>query len=157
MKFGSCLFVAVAFTLIVPSVVFAEYDVNRIKTAIEKEKSFFGVTGWERTESGGVQLASSSIEGMVLSVGVKISGFMAGIGDSTQANEAILRCVKLGDIGLEPSNDIEHVQVFSAVSLATTNLKKLEITLNKVTLEVEPQQLMGTVIFSCFLKPAGSD
>lgn len=141
--------------LISPLVAVADYDSQRIKEMITEQGEVFGLEGWKLAENGKAHIAVLAGEGMILSVGKDSAGMLAAIQSSSEAAGAMLRCMQIGNIGVDATSEAERGKVADVVQLAATSSSAQAVNINKVRFEVTPRELGRAVYLSCMLSPAG--
>jgi len=139
--------------LILPMLVSADYDPKKIKAGIDQLDTVFQVQSWRLSEKGGAWIATTKLKDVVLSVGKKDAGLIAALTSSVEAAQAMLGCLALGNIGLNPVTEAEREKINQTIIKGTQNRGVSRMALNGVFLEVEPTEMAGAVFLSCILKP----
>jgi len=133
-----------------PTMAWCEYNPEKIKSEIDAQHDMFGVSGWKQSENGRAWIAVGNVKSQTLSVGQDNAGIIAVLGSSDQSINALIRCMALASIGLNPQTERERARISTVIRDASKG-KSGVVAGDGMTFKASAMQLGSSVVFSCVL------
>jgi len=143
--------IGVVLVILLPTISSADYDANKIKQFVTKEK-IFKVTGWKRSDNNVAWIAKHNLKNAVMSITKDNAGIMTFLSTSAEATDAMVRCLYLGDFGLNIKTEKERNKLSGVIRSATKG-KETSMKLNNVKFKASAIEIEKMVALTCQLTP----